>query len=106
MAIWRAWEVMEERAGHTRAAQLVFQRSMSDSMISKEDDSILSSPDLDVITTPVLDTPVKGKRKEIEVSRLLSEGGWDSDVWMNNGSIEAKVPRSVMKKLKQKDNRR
>merc|ERR1712060_806017 len=31
-AVWRAYEVMEERGGNSREAQLVFQRSMRESM--------------------------------------------------------------------------
>jgi tetratricopeptide (TPR) repeat protein len=105
MAIWRAWEVMEERTGNSRAAQIVFQRSMSDSMSANEEESlpVPESPslDLNVITTPKEENTVIGKRKEkLELSRLAKEGGWDSDVWMNNGSIEGKVPERMMKKLR------
>ncbi|KAL3798070.1 hypothetical protein HJC23_012361 [Cyclotella cryptica] len=104
MAIWRSWEIMEERTGNTRAAQLIFQRSMRDSMSSKDDDTVPESPDLDLITTPVLETPAKPKSKEIEVSRWASEGNeWDSEVWINNGSIEGKIPAKMMKKLMQGD---
>lgn len=104
MAIWRSWEIMEERAGNTRAAQLIFQRSMRDSMSSKDEGAIPESPDLDMITTPVVETPAKSKGKEIEVSRWVSEGNeWDSEVWINNGSIEGKIPAKMMKKLMQGD---
>ena len=107
MAIWRAWEVMEERTGNSRAAQIVFQRSMSDSMSANEDYSLpvpeTPSLNLNVITTPVVEDPLKRKRKEkLELSRLAKEGGWDSDVWINNGSIEGRVPAKTMKKLRKR----
>lgn len=108
MAIWRAWEVMEERTGNSRAAQIVFQRSMSDSMSANEEDAlpVPARPNLDltVVTTPKEEKPVRNKSKEkVELSRLAKEGGWDSDVWMNNGSIEGRVPAKMMKKLRKRN---
>ena len=46
--------------------------------------------------------PKSSKRnQEIEVSRWDTESGeMDAEVWMNNGSIEGKVPASMMKRLK------
>lgn len=107
MAIWRAWEVMEERTGNSRAAQIVFQRSMSDSMSSNEEDTFpvpgSLEMDLNTVATPTKESPVRTKRKEkLELSRLAKEGGWDSDVWLNNGSIEGKVPAKTMKKLRKR----
>jgi hypothetical protein len=103
MAIWRAWEIMEERTGNSRAAQIVFQRSMSDSMSANEEEAIpvpaRPNLDLNVITTPKEEKPVRNQSKEkVELSRLSKEGGWDSDVWMNNGSIEGKVSAKMMKR--------
>lgn len=98
---------MEERTGNSRAAQIVFQRSMSDSMSANEEESlpVPESPDLDlnVITAPKEEKPVANQSKEkLELSRLAKEGGWDSDVWMNNGSIEGKVPAKTMRKLQKR----
>ena len=46
--------------------------------------------------------PNSSKRnQEIEVSRWDTESGeMDAEVWMNNGSIEGKVPASMMNRLK------
>ena len=109
MALWRSWEIMEERTGNSRAAQLIFQRSMSDSMAAtNEQESFVPerpSLNLNVITAPKEEDifSATNKRKEkLELSRLAKEGGWDSDVWMNNGSIEGKVPAKTMKRLRKR----
>lgn len=107
MAIWRAWEVMEERTGNSRAAQIVFKRSMSDSLSANEEDALpvreIPNLDLNVITAPKEEKPVRNKSKEkLELSRLAKEGGWDSDVWLNNGEIIGRVPAKEMKKLRKR----
>ena len=113
-SIWRAYEVMEERAGNTREAQMVFQRSMGETMSkSTIDEEVIiaratnpSSVDgaQDMIDAAAFDSsrPKSSKRsQEIEVSRWDTESGeMDAEVWMNNGSIEGKVPASMMKRLK------
>jgi len=113
-SIWRAYEVMEERAGNTREAQMVFQRSMGETMSkSTIDEEVIiaratnpSSVDgaQDMIDAAAFDSsrPTSSKRnQEIEVSRWDTESGeMDAEVWMNNGSIEGKVPASMMKRLK------
>jgi len=113
-SIWRAYEVMEERAGNTREAQMVFQRSMGETMAkSTIDEEVIiaratnpSSVDgaQDMIDAAAFDSsrPKSSKRsQEIEVSRWDTESGeMDAEVWMNNGSIEGKVPASMMKRLK------
>jgi hypothetical protein len=88
MAIWRAWEIMEEQSGNTRAAQLVFQRSMRDSMSSREEALIPSNANVDVLTA---------------TADMTEINDFDAEVWMNNGSIEGKLPPSIMKKLRNGD---
>lgn len=105
-SIWRAYEIMEERAGHTRQAQTIFQRSMIDSTMEEQirDDGITTSDAL--APTPAASKPKPSKRsKEVEFSRWNTESNeMDAEVWMNNGSIEGKVPASMMKKLKSRSN--
>lgn len=104
MAIWRAWEIMEEQSGNTRAAQLVFQRSMRDSMSSREEALIPSNANVDVLTATADIKSLLNGKKEIEVSRWMTEiNDFDAEVWMNNGSIEGKLPPSIMKKLRNGD---
>ena len=96
-AVWRAYEIMEERAGNYRKAQQVFQRSMREVMAS-EDEEIIPERASDV---DMVDSLVKDKSKEVEVSRWQtgsSELG--AEVWLNNGSIEGKIPAKMMKKLR------
>jgi tetratricopeptide (TPR) repeat protein len=99
-AVWRAYEVMEERAGNYRQAQQVFQRSMRENMASKDEEIIPeSTSDVDIV-----DASFKEKSREVEVSRWQT-GSSDlgAEVWMNNGSIEGKIPAKMMKKLRNGD---
>ena len=109
MAIWRAYEVMEERAGNTREAQQVFQRSMGESMSSSSVDEEegttpggSSASGTELSSSPPQTKPFRDSR-EVEVSRWNTESNeLDAEVWINNGSIEGRVPASMMKKLKRK----
>jgi hypothetical protein len=40
MALWRNYEVMEERAGDKKAAQYVYQRAMRESMTSLNENAL------------------------------------------------------------------
>jgi tetratricopeptide (TPR) repeat protein len=109
MALWRAYELMEQRAGNTDAALQVFQRSMRESMTVQE-----ASLDDDVgeLAPRVKPEPsmkeVLQQSQEVEVVRWGGDssttGRMRGDVWMNNGSIEGKVPLSSLKKKVQKKN--
>ena len=97
MALWRAYEVMEERAGHTREAQLVFQRSMRESMSSSivEEEDVISRERVGDIARESnsldAETRSKSSKRGREVEALRWDTGsneLDSEVWMNNGSIE------------------
>lgn len=99
-AVWRAYEIMEDRAGNYRKAQQVFQRSMREEMASKDEEIIPErASDVDIV-----DSLVKNKSKEVEVSRWQT-GSSDlgAEVWLNNGSIEGKIPAKMMKKLRNGD---
>ena len=103
-AIWRAYEVMEERAGNTREAQVVFQRSMRESMSSsatEEEEMLNSRVGVEGYAGQASNRSKAMKKvKEEEISWLDGTVELDSDVWMNDGSIEGKVPAFMMKKLK------
>ncbi|KAL3806564.1 hypothetical protein ACHAXA_008693 [Cyclostephanos tholiformis] len=97
MAIWRAYEIMEERYGHTREAQLVFQRSMRESISSSnvEEDDLITGLSLGGLAkeSNSLDAGARTKSskrgREMEVERWdTGSNELDSEVWMNNGSIE------------------
>jgi len=102
-AVWRAYEIMEERAGNYRRAQQVFQRSMREDMTSKDEEIVPErTSDVDMV-----DSSFKEKSKEVEVSRWETEGSdLGAEVWMNNGSIEGKVPAKMMKKLRNGDSKK
>jgi len=107
-AIWRAYEVMEERAGNTTEAQMVFGRSMRESMAASSavEEDITTSGGVTVNDTGTSATRSRPKsakmsNSEVEVSRWdTGSNELDAEVWINNGSIEGKVPPSMMKKLK------
>lgn len=110
VALWRAYEVMEERAGNTRAAQQIFQRSMREAMTPRDDEMnpINISPTMNELLISDPQSPVDGdlsttkeKSKEVEVSRWnTGSNNLDAEVWINNGSIEGKLPQKMMKKLR------
>ena len=55
----------------------------------------------------MVDSSFKEKSKEVEVSRWETEGSdLGAEVWMNNGSIEGKVPAKMMKKLRNGDSKK
>ena len=89
---------MEQRLGNVREAQNVYQRSMRETFTYEdevfENDKVKSS-------APVEMSKVLERSNEVEVERWGSEplgGALGGEVWMNGGSIEAKVPKSVLKK--------
>ena len=99
MSLWRAYENMEIRSGNLNEAQSVYQRSMRDTMISTKDESITR---LDIESSEVKAPPMEEvlkKSNEVEVIswRTKREFG-EGEVWINNGSIEGKVPSSRMNK--------
>merc|ERR1712071_310818 len=103
-----AYELMEVKAGYTDEAQMVYQRSMRETMNRVLDDSsnaaasaVAAVSELDKQQQP---TPIENKDQDLDQVEVVS---WRSkrefgrgEVWMNNGSIEGKVPSSKMKKNK------
>lgn len=98
MSLWRSYELMEQRLGNVREAQNVYQRSMRETFTYEDEvfqnDKVKSS-------APEEMSKVLERSNEVEVERWGSEplgGSLGGEVWMNGGSIEAKVPKSVLKK--------
>ena len=110
MALWRAYELMEQRAGNTDLALQVFQRSMRESMGVREVQEESLDDKLGELLPTVDPEPsmneVLQKSKEVEVVRWGGDsetlGRMSGEVWMNNGSIEGRVPMFSLKKKSQK----
>ena len=105
MALWRNYELMEQRAGNKDAALQVYQRSMRES-IGIRDHNLDELPLTTVVKEPEpAMNKVLQRSKEVEVVRW----GGDSmggDVWMNNGSIEGKMPMNKRKQKRKNSNNR
>jgi len=105
-SLWRAYELMESQAGNMKSAQSVYQRSIRDAIGSKDDypdydsEKITRKANLELPKDEIL---TESKSNEVEISRWNSKsntgfGEKNAEVWLNEGSIEGKVPSSTMKK--------
>mmetsp|Transcript_33265 Transcript_33265/g.48901 ORF Transcript_33265/g.48901 Transcript_33265/m.48901 type:complete len:884 (+) Transcript_33265:115-2766(+) len=112
MSLWRAYELLETRAGNTKAAQNVYQRYMRETIAATDRDDkketnrddkndTSSNEKLSKRNNEAAIASVLKPSNEVEILRwrknnnLMEQG----EVWMNNGSIEGKVPSSRMKKI-------
>jgi len=107
MSLWRAYELMESQAGNLKAAQNVYQRSIRDAIVSKDDyqdyDSKNVTRKVEDLEPTRDDILKQSNSNEVEISRWNSKrntgfGEKNAEVWLNEGSIEGKVPPSTMKK--------
>jgi tetratricopeptide (TPR) repeat protein len=104
--LWRAYELMEQRAGNTANAKEVFQRALRESFRAaqeqedKDDRDGIKRSGISLTTTAGQAKPKESKsdNTEREVSRWERGSSMQSEVWMNNGSIEGKVPKATMNK--------
>jgi tetratricopeptide (TPR) repeat protein len=109
MQLWRAYELMEQRAGNFGSSQEIYRRYMQETIVRGVDESAVdpipsssqSSTSVAAETRQTDDAAVT--KDEVEVSR------WDdgssrmkAEVWMNDGMIEGRVPSSTLKRMKQK----
>ena len=104
--LWAAYEEMEKRAGNNAAAQEVYRRAVRESITKAEDGE--TQDELDIASmarvagnkdaTDVTDD----SKKEFEVVRWDRGSSMKGEVWMNDGSVEGKVPKAAMEKLKAK----
>jgi tetratricopeptide (TPR) repeat protein len=103
IALWRAYELMEQRTNNSKAAQQVYQRSMREIMTSLQEEDIKDYKSQDRNTQePEIDEVLR-KSEEVEVIRWggdTTTSNMRGEVWMNNGSIEGKIPVAKMKKVK------
>jgi tetratricopeptide (TPR) repeat protein len=112
MAVWRSYEQMEKNAGNTSEALQVYQRSMREAMIIHDDIASGEVEDGKQAEVAASATRTKEKRiddvlkrsEEVEVERWNAES-MRGEVWLNNGSIEGKLPKAAMKRATQQTNR-
>jgi len=103
MSLWRAYEVMETKAGNVNAAQQVYQRSIKDAIL--RDDYLIRDKTLSLSSS---NTTVINNDKVSEVEVVTWKSRTDSgfggnEVWMaDDGSILGKVPSSTMLKKRYK----
>lgn len=101
MNLWRAYELMEQRAGNDRATQMVFQRSMRETMAVTEESVVADLRSFRTETAKDENQDVLERSNEVEVIRWDTEATtMKADVWMNDGSIEGKVPKKTLAKMK------
>ena len=111
IALYRSYELMEQRAGNVKASQNVYQRSIRESMSNGSVSDLVLPDEPNLVVQPKLDPPPDLKTvlkkstpaKEVEVVRWQSASdSMNSEVWLTReGSIEGRVPSSVMKKKRQ-----
>lgn len=93
-ALWRNYELMEQRAGDTAAAQRVYQRAMRE-VITFEESSV-DDESFDTNSSPQPENTISSRgKREKEVVRWNGGGG---EVWLNDRAIEAKIPPEKRKK--------
>merc|ERR1711982_60390 len=103
----------ESRLGNTVQAQNVYSRYIRECMSSSnyndhfDEKNILQSSTSTTSTTTTTEEIINNENlnnnNEIEVYRISSSRDFvDGEVWMNNGSIEGKIPMSRMKKKTKK----
>lgn len=104
--LWTAYEAMETRTGNQIAAQEVYRRAVRESIIKGEEGDTQDELDIPTMARVAGNkdaTQVKNdKKKEFEVVRWDRETSLNGEVWMKDGSVEGKVPRATMNKLKAK----
>ena len=100
MRLWSAYESMEQRAGNDRRAQEVYTRAMRETFDIKEE-MIEEMVTGDVAPKQEMEN-VLATSNEVEVVRWDAGSSMKGEVWMNNGSIEGKVPSTVMGKMKRR----
>ena len=109
--LWQAYELMEQNAINPAGATAIYQRSMrevfklQDIKEEKEQESEEQSIAEPVSTVVDVKEKEEEKKKEYDVmqwdqgsSSSMKAESMESEVWMNNGSIEGKVPTSAMKR--------
>jgi hypothetical protein len=110
IALYRSYELMEQRAGNVKASQIVFQRSIRESMSTGTVSDVILPDEPDLVVQQRLAPPPdmktvlkKSPTNEVEVLRWRSASdGMNGEVWLTReGSIEGRVPSSVMKKKRQ-----
>lgn len=111
--MWRAYELMEQDAGNFAGATAVYQRSMREAFKLQDAEENREELDLEEeiaasyeSTIGVVKAEEEEKQKEYEVmhwdqgSTSMRGERMELEVWLNDGSIEGKVPKATMQKKK------
>lgn len=89
MTLWRAYELMEQRAGNVEAAQQVYQRSVRENFNVQDDNSFIIDDRAGADAPAKKEAPQRSKDKEVEFSRWGGDvTSMKAEVWMNDGSLE------------------
>ena len=110
--LWSSYEAMEQRAGNVSAAQEVYQRAVRESISKEEKGENSDELDIPAIAAGAGNKDANrsndstvGSRQEFEVIRWGQDSSsMKREVWMNDGSVEGKVPKSTMTKLNARKN--
>jgi tetratricopeptide (TPR) repeat protein len=104
--LWTAYEGMENRAGNAAFAQEVYRRAVRESITKAEYGETQDELDIASMARGAGNKDVVGvaseAKKEFEVVRWDKGSSMKGEVWMNEGSVEGKVPKATMEKLKAK----
>ena len=116
--LWRLYELMEEKAGSPGGGQEVYRRAVAESITTTEEE--FKGDDIDfasMAATAVNKDATQGDKKSKEGQRSRNKEfevlRWDqgsssmkNEVWMNDGSIEGKVPQATLDKMKAKQKKK
>jgi len=104
-SLWRSYELMEVKAGNDERAQMVYNRGMREAMMKDRNEETFKDQGTVQQTVPEVEEILKkstssSRNNEVEVLRWGKRDAYEGEVWMNNGSIEGKMPKKKMKKTK------
>lgn len=104
--LWTAYEAMEQRAGNVQGAQEIYRRAVRESITKAEDGESQDQLDIAAMAQGAgykeATSTQETKKKEFEVVRWDQGSSMKGEVWMNEGSVEGKVPKATMDRLKAK----
>jgi len=105
-SLWRTYEALEENAGNFEAAKKIYQRALRETVILQEsfvpETTAAKSvrKEIQQEVEPTIDDVLTNNDQVELIARWKNEKSIDfyHDVWMNDGSIEGKVPMHRMQK--------
>lgn len=105
-SLWRTYETLEENAGNFEAATKIYQRALGETVTLQESFVPETTPPKSVKeenkenTEPSIDDVLTNNDQVELIARWKNEKSIDfyQDVWINDGSVEGKVPMHKMQK--------